>query len=57
MGPSASYMCMVEIRHGDTGVVTALGKPSIHGETMIWVRLFNHPEHDLILPGQFFLPM
>ena len=57
VGPFGLYEGVLELNHGDTGVVTALGKPSRHGDSNLTVTLFKHPNHPIQIPRSFFLPI
>lgn len=57
VGPFGLYEGVLELNHGDTGVVTALGKPSKHFDNSLTVTLFKNPNHPIQLPRSFFLPI
>lgn len=57
MGPDGLYCGLLELKHGDTGIVTELGKPSKHGDNPLTVTLFKNPSHPIQLPRSFFLPI
>lgn len=57
MGPNGLYCGRLELKYGDTGVVTGHGKPTKHGDDPLTVQLFRHPTEPIQLPRSFFLPL
>lgn len=57
VGPFGLYEGVLELKHGDTSIVTELGKPSRHGDSNLTVTLFKNPSHPIQLPRSFFLPI